>query len=178
MRKVICFTLLSAAAALAQPPRGFFPWWESGLVRDLNLNEEQQRQIQATVREYRDKMIDLRAAVQKADALVEDLMNEEKPDTRRTNEAIEKLVSTRSELTRVFTQMGFRLRGVLTQEQWRELQRRRPRMDMSPGAGPGLRPGMRPMPRRLRPQEGPDRPPAPAQPKPDGEQAPEAELDE
>jgi Spy/CpxP family protein refolding chaperone len=175
MKKVICFTLLSVAAAFAQPPRGMFPWWESGLVRDLNLSEEQQKQIQSTVREYRDRMIDLRAAVQKAEAQVQDLMNEDKPDVRRSNEAIDKLVNARSELTRVFSQMGFRIRGVLTQEQWRELQRRRPHEGMRPGARGG--PGMRPMPRRDR-MDRPGTPPPPAAPpKPDGNAGPDAELD-
>ena len=175
MRKVICFTLLSVAAVFAQPARGMFPWWESGLVRDLNLSEDQQKQIQSTVREYRDRMIDLRGAVQKAEAQVQDLMNEDKPDVRRSNEAIDKLVNARSELTRVFYQMGFRIRGVLTQEQWRELQRRRPHERMGPGARGG--PGMRPMPRRDRmDRPGPPPPPA-APPKPDGNAGPDAELD-
>ena len=47
-------------------------------------------------------------------------------DPAKTNEAIERLVDARSDLTRTLTQLSLKLRLILSEEQWQELQRRRP----------------------------------------------------
>jgi Spy/CpxP family protein refolding chaperone len=132
MRLILCLILaLGTLPAAAQPPRGFFTWWDSPIVRDLNLTEDQRQQIRNTLREYRPKLIDLRAAVEKAEGEMGDVFNDPAIDQRRGMEAIERLIAARSELTRSLSEMALRLRMVLTPEQWQELQRRRPQ----PGAG-------------------------------------------
>ncbi len=118
--------LLLALPLLAQPPRGFFNWWDSPIAKDLNLSDDQTRQIRGIVKEYRLKLIDQRAAVQKAEAEMEDVFNEDALDQRRANDSIERLITARGDLTRSFTQMSLRLRSVLTADQYRELQKRRP----------------------------------------------------
>ncbi len=153
---------LGAAMAPAQPPRSFFPWWESPLARDANLTPEQSTQIRAIIAEYRDALIDQRAALEKAENGVEDLFADEKLDQAKAQQAVDKLVEARSALTRSFTLMSLRVRSVLTPEQWRELQkRRRGMMGQGPGPGAGPGPGGRmqrggpppdPQPRRPRPQ--------------------------
>ena len=138
--------LLLCLAALPLPvwaqPRDMFPWWETPIVRDLNLSEDQMRQIHAIVRENRDKLVDLRAAVEKADHGVNDAMNDERPDMAKFTSALDRQSVTRTELTKAFSLMGFRIRMVLNPQQWRELQRRREadrmRNDPRPGARKGL----------------------------------------
>jgi Spy/CpxP family protein refolding chaperone len=120
---LLLFTLAALAAAQT---RDFFPWWDMPISRNLNLSEDQTRQIHATVREYRDKLVDLRANLEKSENALSDLMNEDQPDQQKANGAIERAVQARAELTRTFAQMGFRLRAVLTPQQWRQLQRARP----------------------------------------------------
>jgi Spy/CpxP family protein refolding chaperone len=110
----------------AQAPRGFYAWWDSPIVRDLNLSADQMQRIRTTVREYRGRLIDERAAIQKAEADLIDLFNDDKVDEKRVNDAIERLAIGRANLTRTLTQMSLKLRQVLTVEQWRELERRRP----------------------------------------------------
>lgn len=153
--------LLALLPAAAQNPRGIFNWWDSPLARDLNLTEAQREQIRATVREYRGKLIDLRAAIEKAEAEVEDAFNDDTLNQQRATEAIERLAAARGDMIRTFSQMSLKMRTVLTQEQWRELQRRRPRMYGDPGEGPGPgRPGLPRGPLR-RGKQGPAAPPAP-----------------
>lgn len=135
---------------LAQQPRDFFPWWDMPVARTLNLTEEQKRQIPMIIRDYRDKLIDLRAAVEKAENQLSDIMNEDNPDAAKANAAIDRLAVARTELTRAFSQMGFKLRMVLTPAQWRDLQSKRPR---PPG------PGQPPLPNRKPPLNRPPRPP-------------------
>ncbi|NWF85293.1 MAG: periplasmic heavy metal sensor [Bryobacteraceae bacterium] len=119
--------LLAGWTLWAQPPRGFYNWWDSPIAKDLNLSDDQMKQIRAVVRDYRARLIDARAAVEKAEAEMEDAFNDESFSQARASDAIERLVAARSELTRSFSQMSLRLRAVLTNEQWAELQKRRPR---------------------------------------------------
>lgn len=127
---LLIFSMMAGSVLWAQPPRGFFNWWDSPVARDLNLNDDQMKQIRSIVRDYRTKLIDARAAVEKAEAEVEDAFNDESLSQSRAHDAIERLVAARSELTRAFSQMSLRLRGVLSSEQWMELQKRRPRPAM------------------------------------------------
>jgi Spy/CpxP family protein refolding chaperone len=153
--RVLTLLLLGGAALCAQPRSEFFAWWDSPVVKDLNLSEDQMKQIRAVTREYREKLIDLRGAVEKAEANVGDVMNEEQPDFKRGSEAINRLVAARGEMTRAVSEMGLKLRMVLNPEQWRELQRRRP---AQPPPAPPRAP--RP-PRPGRPPQAPGPAPAP-----------------
>ena len=121
------FLSAALAAALCAQPRVPRPWWDSPLAGDLNLSDAQTRQIRATVAQYRGRLADLRAAVNKAEADLQSLFNEETVDQSRAGEAIEALVSARSELTRTLSQMDLQLRTVLTVDQWQQLQARQQR---------------------------------------------------
>lgn len=166
MIRLVLVLFVFASLTFAQAPgRDFFPWWDMPIARDLNLTDDQMKQIRATAREYRDRIIDLRAGMEKADNALNDLMEEDKPDQQKLFAAIDRLVSERGELTRVFSQMAVRMRMVLTPQQWRELQRRRPRPVIQPnGPRPNL-PNNPPNPQRRPGQdngqldhgEGPDR---------------------
>lgn len=127
MPRFLVALILLALPTLAQMPRGVFNWWDSPIAKDLNLTDDQTRQIRTIVKEYRIKLIDLRANTEKAEAEFEDVFNEESFDQRRANEALDRLVTARTELMRGFSQMSLRLRALLTPEQYRELQKRRPR---------------------------------------------------
>jgi hypothetical protein len=48
-------------------------------------------------------------------------------DTARTNQAIGRLIEARSDLTRTLSELSLKLRLVLTERQWQQLQQRRPR---------------------------------------------------
>lgn len=153
MIRVCMVLLVFAAFASAQAPgRDFFPWWDMPVARDLNLSDDQMKQIRSTAREYRDRIIDLRASMEKADNELNDLMDEERPEQAKLFASIDRLVATRGELTRVFSQMAVKMRMVLTPQQWKELQRRRPR-PVNPPNGP--RPNL--------PQNQMPKPPRPVQ---------------
>jgi Spy/CpxP family protein refolding chaperone len=146
MNRTFALLVLAAGLAAAQdrpgpgPHSNSFPWWDSPIVQDLKLSDEQQTQIRSTVRDYRSKLIELRAAMEKAEGELNDVYDEEKVDSRKAGEAIEHVVTARADLTRTFSQLSLKLRGVLTLDQWRELQKRRPRMDWRPGM-PGMHEG-------------------------------------
>jgi Spy/CpxP family protein refolding chaperone len=155
MKRLIVLLIVAVASAMAQGPEGF-PWWERPIAKNLNLSPEQQKQIQATVREYRDRLIEQRAIVQKAEARLQDEMNEDQVSEARANDAIEKLVAARSEMARTVSQMSLKLRVVLTPQQWQRLRERIVQQ------GPQQRQQMRRGPGAMRKQPAPG-PPGPDQ---------------
>ena len=130
MRFVLALLLLAVPAA-AQEAR-YWPSWNAGLMKDLNLTDAQAREIRSVIQTYRPRLIDLKAIMDKAETVVEDAFNEDSFDSRKATDAYEKVISARAELARVFCQMNTKLRAALTVDQWRELQRRNPRLKATP----------------------------------------------
>jgi len=127
MRRLLAVTLLLGAVLWGQMPKGIYAWWSRPeIARDLNLSPAQRQQIRATVQQYRPHLMNVRAAVNQAEQSLAEQFDRNPVDPAKTNEAIERLVDARSDLTRTLTQLSLKLRLVLTEQQWQELQRRRP----------------------------------------------------
>jgi Spy/CpxP family protein refolding chaperone len=126
MLRSIVLAVLLAGGLCAQMPRGFYAWWSSPIVKDLNLTPAQSQQIRATVRQFRPRLIDIRAEVAKAEIDLEAQFAHDPVDQAKANAAIERVIATRSDLTRTLSQMSLKLRMLLTEQQWTELQKRRP----------------------------------------------------
>lgn len=125
MLRMFLIAVLATGFAYAQPPRGFFPWWDRPIAKDLNLTDTQSRQIRSTIRDYRSKLIDARASLEKAELELQNAFEEDSVDTARANQAIENLAKARENLTRTVSQMALQLRLVLTPEQWQQVQKKR-----------------------------------------------------
>lgn len=126
MQRVFAVVLLFSASASAQMPRSLYPWWSKPIAQELNLSVDQKRQVRETIKEYRPRLLELRAGVERAENELETQFNQQPVDQRKANEAIERLASARADLTRTLSQMSLKLRAMLTVQQWEELQRRRP----------------------------------------------------
>ena len=127
MPRILVLMLLVAASAVAQMPKGIYAWWNRPEIRrDLRLTPQQQRQIQATVKEFRPHLIDIRAEVEKAEIDLQTQFDQDPVDQGKANVAIDRLIAARSDLTRTLSELSLKLRTVLSAQQWQELQRRRP----------------------------------------------------
>ena len=115
---------LHAQGGAPGPRSGFFPWWDSPLVAGLDLTDTQRTQIRSITREYRGRMLEVRAAVQKAESDLDAVFNEETVDQRRGSEVIDRLTKARADMTKSVSEMSLRMRALLTPQQWQELQRR------------------------------------------------------
>ena len=125
MKRFVCVLLLCLAAVVASAQnRAGFPWWNSPVTGDLSLSPAQSQKIHQIVRSYRERLFDARNAQQKAEAELEDLLNDPggSPETGRS--VIERVALARANTSRVFLEMSVQLRGVLTLDQWRILVRR------------------------------------------------------
>jgi Spy/CpxP family protein refolding chaperone len=121
--KIVILCLLAAGASQAQN-RPNFPWWNSPVVGDLGLNNAQSQKMRQIVRSYRDRLLDSRNSVQKAEGELEDIFNDQDVDVEAAKPIIERVAVARANSSRVFLEMSVQLRGVLTLDQWRQLVRR------------------------------------------------------
>jgi Spy/CpxP family protein refolding chaperone len=125
---LICVSVLALPLlALSQGRQGRAerkPWWDRPIVQDLGLSNDQVQQVRAIVRDSRDNLIQLRAAVKSAEAALADEMSQDVVDTGRAEAAIDRVVAARSDLMRAVSQMSLKLRQVLTYPQWQELRKR------------------------------------------------------
>ena len=128
MMRNLCslLVLLCLAAKIATPAqnRAQFPWWNSPVVEDLKLSPQQSQRIHDIVRSYRDRLFDARNTVQKAEADLEDLLNDPNLTSEEARPVIERVATARANASRVFLNMSVQLRSVLTIDQWRVLVRR------------------------------------------------------
>jgi len=127
MSRAIVLLLLATGALCAQMPKGIYAWWSRPEIRrDLNLSPQQQRRIQATVKQFRPHLVDVRTAVERAEVDLQAQFDRDPVDEARANQAIGRLIEARSDLTRTLSELSLKLRMELTEKQWQELQRRRP----------------------------------------------------
>ncbi len=126
MRRLLITAVLCAAVTLplTAQNRANFAWWNTPVVNDLNLSDAQRKQIRETVSSYRSRLIDARAAVQKAQGELQDLLGSEHIENAQVDAVADKLAKAQAESVRVFTEMSLHVRAVLTLDQWRELVKR------------------------------------------------------
>lgn len=166
MRRIVPIVLLScllAAGLHAQQPgepggRGFPPpdggrrggpppgdrvegkWWLNPLVvQRLALTKDQQRKIEEIFQQNRLKLIDLRAALDREEAILDPLLAADHPQESRVLAQFDKVAEARLELEKANARMLWGFRTVLTADQWKDLQ------SQDGGRGPGGPPGRPPM---------------------------------
>lgn len=120
------------------PPHELGKWWKnSDVVAKLQLSDAQIKQIEDTFLDYRLKLIDLHAEVERQEARLQPLVEADQPDEAKVSAQIDLLIAARGKLEKTNTMMMLAIRKVLTVEQWKKLQaiqqeRHRTRF---PGAG-------------------------------------------
>lgn len=114
-------------------------WWNnSELAAKLNLTDQQKTQMEQIFQQSRLKLIDQRAAVEKAETTLEPLMSADRPDEAQVLAQIDKVAQARAELEKTNARMLLGIRQVLSPEQWKQLKEQAPHgeMRMRQGGGP------------------------------------------
>jgi len=158
LSSALAFITLIAAAAVAQGPgpmgmgpgpggMGMGPhhgpfgaWWKnSEVVKELQLTDAQVKQIEQTFLEYRLKLIDLRADVERQETKLQPLLEADQPNEQQVGSQVDSVVAARGKLEKTNTMMMLAIRRVLSVEQWKKLQSIRQRHEghMREGMGPG-----------------------------------------
>jgi len=153
---LLAFMLLITAAAVAQGPgsmgmgpggpghhdmgmgphHGLGAWWKnSDVVKELQLTDAQVKQIEQTFLDYRLKLIDLRADVERQETKLQPLLEADQPSEQQVGSQVDAVVAARGKLEKTNTMMMLAIRRVLSVEQWKKLQTMHHRREGGYGSG-------------------------------------------
>jgi Spy/CpxP family protein refolding chaperone len=98
-------------------------WWNNPkLVERLKLTDEQRKSMDGILLDHREKLIDLRAGLQKAELSLEPLIQDDQPNEAKILAGIDRVAQARAELEKANARYLLALRGKLTPEQWKMVQ--------------------------------------------------------
>src|SRR5215469_7441511 len=98
-------------------------WWNNPkIVEKLNLTEDQRKAMDAIYQQHREQLIDLRAAVEKAEVGMEPMVSADQPNESAVLAQIDKVAQARAELEKANARFLFELRAKLTPDQWKQVQ--------------------------------------------------------
>ncbi|MGD0095234.1 MAG: Spy/CpxP family protein refolding chaperone [Terracidiphilus sp.] len=98
-------------------------WWNNPkVIERLKLTDDQRKAFDGILMEHREKLIDLRANVEKAEVEMEPLVGADQPDESRILAQIDKVAQARAELEKANARFLLAIRNKLTPEQWKQVQ--------------------------------------------------------
>jgi len=98
-------------------------WWaDSQIVARLGMTPAQQKKMDDIFQQNRLKLIDLTAALDKEEALLEPMVEADQPDATKIRAQVDRIAQARGELEKANANMLLGIRLVLTPNQWRDLQ--------------------------------------------------------
>lgn len=105
------------------PHAGFGRWWNNPkIVEKLKLTDDQRKAMDQIFQDHREKLVDLRGNVEKAEIEMEPLVRADQPNEQAVLAQIDKVAQARAELEKANARFLFALRSKLTPEQWKQVQ--------------------------------------------------------
>lgn len=146
--------------------RHFGRWWNNPmLAQKLNISAAQKQKMDGIYEQYRLRLIDLNASLEKQQVLLEPMISADHPDHAKTLSQIDAVVNARAALEKENADMLFAIRETLTADQWQKLKALRrehwERRHGPHGPVPRWRQGMNPPPGQAAPPPPPDAQPVP-----------------
>jgi Spy/CpxP family protein refolding chaperone len=122
MSKRLAILILAPLIVCAQPPHGRGFRVNPEVAKQLNLTDAQKSQMDQVNHEFRQRLFELRDSVNKAESGVDAVFNVDPVDQAKYNDATEKLLAARNELSRALAQQDLKIRMILTAQQWQQLK--------------------------------------------------------
>jgi protein CpxP len=98
-------------------------WWnDPALIARLKLTDDQRKAMDEILLNHREKLVDMRAAVEKAELEMEPLMQDDQPNEARVLQQIDKVAQARAELEKANARFLLAIRAKLAPEQWKALK--------------------------------------------------------
>jgi protein CpxP len=98
-------------------------WWNNPkVVEKLKLTDDQRKAMDDIYQQHREKLVDLHAAVDKAELQMEPLVRADQPNESAVLAQIDKVAQARAELEKANARFLFALRAKLTPDQWKQVQ--------------------------------------------------------
>ena len=103
--------------------RGPGKWWKnSALMTKIGVSDEQVQKIEKIFQDHRLDLVDLHAALEKQEAILDPLIEADQPDESQVITQIDKVAQARANLEKSNAQMLLAIRRVLTVDQWKKLR--------------------------------------------------------
>lgn len=126
MRHLLLALVIITASVVADAQDVNLPpgkWWENERLADrIGLSAEQKEAIRTLVYEHAYRMIDLNAGVKRSELELANLVADPEFEHAAARAAFNGLVTARTALERERFEMLLAVRGVLTAEQWAQIQ--------------------------------------------------------
>ena len=107
--------------ALGPGPEG--RWWnDPTMVQRLGLSDDQRKNMDDILQQHRTELIDMRAAVEKAEIAMEPLIKADTPNEQQILGQIDRIAQARAELEKANARFLLAIRAKLTPDQYRQLQ--------------------------------------------------------
>jgi Spy/CpxP family protein refolding chaperone len=98
-------------------------WWGNpDLAQQLAITADQINRMDDILQQHRLRLVDLHAAVQKQELIMEPLVSADQPDETKLLAQIDKVAQARADLEKENARMLLDIRRVLTQDQWQKLK--------------------------------------------------------
>jgi Spy/CpxP family protein refolding chaperone len=98
-------------------------WWtRPEEIERLGLSADQRKNLNDILQQHRLKLIDLDAALQREEVILEPLVNADQPDDAKVFAQVDRVAQARAELEKANSRMLWQVRRVLTPDQWKLLQ--------------------------------------------------------
>ncbi len=126
MKNLILTALLALASAL--PAADFLDlpqgrWWKNeDVIRQLNLTPDQQRKLDDIMFAHMEKMIDLKAALDKEELKIKMLIDQPQIDEKQVMAQVDRVLAARDQMQRNRAAMFVKVRVLLTPEQWENIK--------------------------------------------------------
>jgi Spy/CpxP family protein refolding chaperone len=106
------------------PGLGFgHDWWRnSEVAQKIGLNQQQTQQLNQVFSSHRANLAQMRANIEIEDGKLSDLLDQDQPQQDQVLAQLTQLQNARNALEKEFTVMTLSFRGVLTPDQWKQLQ--------------------------------------------------------
>ena len=98
-------------------------WWNNPKIAEkLKLTDDQRKAMDEIFQQHREKLVDLRGNVEKAESAMEPLVKADQPNEQAVLAQIDKVAQARAELEKANARFLFELRAKLTPDQWKQVQ--------------------------------------------------------
>jgi Spy/CpxP family protein refolding chaperone len=106
------------------PGMGFgHDWWRnSEVAQKIGLNQQQTQQLNQIFSSHRPNLAQMKANVEIEEGKLSDLLDQDQPQQDQVLSQVTQLQNARNALEKEFTVMTLAFRGVLTPDQWKQLQ--------------------------------------------------------
>src|ERR1700733_13229039 len=103
--------------------QGHARWWNNPRIAEqVGLTDDQKKKMDDIFQQSRLQLIDLNAAVQKQEAIMQPLIEADQPDESKILSQIDAIAQARAQLEKANARMLFSIRQVLTPDQWKKLR--------------------------------------------------------